>query len=245
MVAAHRGYKAAYPENTLLAFRKALELGVDMLEFDLRLSQDGEVVVIHDATLERTTSGSGEVRNHTLGELKTLDAGGWFAAEFEGLKIPTFAELCELLKAYPDVLCNVEIKPSPDARETADLAIAILKRYEYLPRCVFTCFDAEVLTYIYDTYGLKTQGFPGEKMSNFRSGDNGTYSKMWAIGIEMSWLTPESVDRYQDQGLLVWSYCPDQEDGVVRSLECGVTGMTCNDPLPALALCRGEKDSFI
>ena len=98
MVAAHRGYKSAYPENTLLAFRKALELGVDMLEFDLRLTLDKEVVVIHDATVQRTTSGAGEVRDYTLAELKSLDAGGWFAREFEGLKIPTLAELCELLR---------------------------------------------------------------------------------------------------------------------------------------------------
>ncbi|MEJ9221372.1 glycerophosphodiester phosphodiesterase family protein [Paenibacillus glucanolyticus] len=244
MVAAHRGYKAAYPENTLLAFRKALELGVDMLEFDLRLSQDHEVVVIHDATVQRTTSGSGAVRDFTLEELKSLDAGGWFAHEFEGLKIPTLGELCDLLKEYPEVLCNVEIKPSPDAIEAADRAVAILGRYGYLPRCVFTCFDAEVLTYIHDTYGLKTQGFLGEKMSHFVSGEAGTYTRMWAIGVEMSLLTPALVARFQEQGLLVWSYCPDEEEGVRYSLECGVTGMTCNDPLPALAV-TGKKDTLI
>lgn len=244
MVAAHRGYKSAYPENTLLAFRKALELGVDMLEFDLRLSQDHEVVVIHDATVQRTTNRVGAVRDFTLEELKSLDAGGWFAHEFEGLKIPTLAELCDLLKEYPEVLCNVEIKPSPDAKEAADRAVAILSRYGYLPRCVFTCFDAEVLTYIHDTYGLKTQGFLGEKMSHFVPGEAGTYTKMWAIGMEMSLLTPELVARFQDQGLLVWSYCPDEEEGVRYSLECGVTGMTCNDPLPALAV-AGKKGTRI
>lgn len=244
MVAAHRGYKSVYPENTLLAFRKALELGVDMLEFDLRLTRDKEVVVIHDATVQRTTSGAGEVRDYTLAELKSLDAGGWFAREFEGLKIPTLAELCELLREYPEVLCNVEIKPSPDAIEAADLAIDVLNRYGYLPRCVFTCFDAEVLTHIHDTHGLKTQGFPGEKMSRFVFGEDGTYSKMWAIGVEMSLLTPELVARFQEQGLLVWSYCPDDEEGVRYSLECGVTGMTCNDPLPAMAVI-GKKGTPI
>ncbi|MGG4346076.1 glycerophosphodiester phosphodiesterase family protein [Paenibacillus lautus] len=244
MVAAHRGYKSAYPENTLLAFRKALELGVDMLEFDLRLTRDKEVVIIHDATVQRTTSGAGEVSDFTLAELKSLDAGGWFAREFEGLKIPTLAELCELLREYPEVLCNVEIKPSPDAKETADLAVDMLNQYGYLPRCVFTCFDAEVLTHIHDTHGLKTQGFPGEKMSRFDFEEDGTYSKMWAIGVEMSLLTPELVTRFQEQGLLVWSYCPDDEEGVRYSLECGVTGMTCNNPLPALGMI-GKKGTRI
>ncbi|ANY73046.1 glycerophosphodiester phosphodiesterase [Paenibacillus ihbetae] len=238
MVAAHRGYKAAYPENTLAAFREALELGVDMLEFDLRLSKDRQVVVIHDATVDRTTNGTGKVSDFTLEELKALDAGGWFGQAFKGHVIPTLEELCELLAEYPEVLCNVEIKPSPDAKEAADLTIAILGRHGYLERCVFTCFDAEVLAYIHDAYGMKTQGFPGEKMSNFIPGEDGTYAKMWAIGIEMSLLSPAIVARFQEQGLLVWSYCPDDEEGVQASLKCGVTGMTCNDPLPALALTR-------
>ena len=199
-----------------------------MLEFDLRLTLDKEVVVIHDATVQRTTSGAGEVRDYTLAELKSLDAGGWFAREFEGLKIPTLAELCELLREYPDVLCNVEIKPSPDAIEAADLAIDVLNRYGYLPRCVFTCFDAEVLTHIHDTHGLKTQGFPGEKMSRFVLG-----------GMEPTPRCGQSVWRCRyagarcpvsGAGALVWSYCPDDEEGVRYSLECGVTGMTCNDP---------------
>ena len=171
-----------------------------MLEFDLRLTLDKEVVVIHDATVQRTTSGAGEVRDYTLAELKSLDAGGWFAREFEGLKIPTLAELCELLREYPDVLCNVEIKPSPDAIEAADLAIDVLNRYGYLPRCVFTCFDAEVLTHIHDTHGLKTQGFPGEKMSRFVLGEDGTYSKMWAIGVEMSSLRRSSLPGFRSRG---------------------------------------------
>jgi glycerophosphoryl diester phosphodiesterase len=189
IVAGHRGWKSAYPENTLLAFQKALELGVDMLEFDLRFSKDRVVMVIHDETLERTTNGSGKVSDYTMAELKQLDAGGWFGNVFEGLKIPTFEELCQLLASYPDVLLNVEVKPSADAKEVADTAIAILEEYGYLSRCVFTCFDAEIIAYIHDTYLLKTQGFPGELMSNFIPGKNGTLSKMWAVSINMKLLT--------------------------------------------------------
>lgn len=234
MVAAHRGYKSSYPENTLLAFQKALELDVDMLEFDLRLSKDGAVMVIHDATLQRTTNGEGAVADFTLEELKLLDAGSWFHSQYEGLRIPTLVELCELLRLYPEVLLNVEIKPSPEAIDAANKAVSILGSYGYLPRCVFTSFDAAVLTHIHNHYGLKTQGFPGYQMLNFISGEAGTYSKMWAVGLEMSILSPESAAEFRDLGLLVWSYCPDQEEGVQYSLDCGVTGMTCNNPLPAM-----------
>ncbi|WP_082053741.1 glycerophosphodiester phosphodiesterase family protein [Gordoniibacillus kamchatkensis] len=236
VVAAHRGWKSAYPENTLLAFQRALELGADMLEFDLRLSKDRVLTVIHDETLERTTNGTGKVSDYSVAELKRLDAGGWFGSAFEGLKIPTLEELCRLLAAYPDVLLNVEIKPSPDAGEAADKAIALLGEYGYLPRCVFTCFDAAVLAYIHDAYNLKTQGFPGELMHNFVPGEQGSYSKMWAVGISMKLLTPQLVRQFEEMGLLAWCYCPDDDKQVHYALGCGATLMTVNNPLPAMRI---------
>lgn len=238
IVAGHRGYKSDYPENTLLSFREALKAGVDMIEFDLRLSKDGVLMVIHDETVDRTTNGSGKVGDLTLNELKRLDAGGWFGSEFEGLKIPTFAELCALLEADPHVLLNVEVKRSADAKEAADQAVRILSERGFLPRCVFTCFDADIIAHLHDVHGVKTQGFKEEVMSNFVPGVGGTYSKMWAIGIEMSLLTPQTVKRYRDMGLQVWSYCPDDRQQVLYSLGCGATLMTCNDPAPAMEIRR-------
>lgn len=242
VVAGHRGYKSDYPENTLLAFQEAIRLGVEMLEFDLRMSKDGIVVVIHDETVDRTTNGSGAVSGMTLAELKALDAGGWFDAAYEGLKIPTFEELCDYLADYPDVLLNVEIKRHELAKETADAAISILESHGFLDRCVFTCFDGGIIAYLYDTHGVKTQGFPAESMSGFAWGEGGTYDKMWAVGIEMSQLTPALVQQFQSKGLLAWCYCPDNERQVRYAMECGVTLMTCNDPFPALELC-GSDDS--
>lgn len=234
IVSGHRGYKARYPENTLLAFQQALEIGVDMLEFDLRMTKDGHVVVIHDETVDRTTNGTGKVSDMTLSELQKLDAGGWFGPAFEGLKIPTFEQLCELLVPYPELLLNVEIKRARQARETVDAAIATLERYGYMPRSVFVCFDADILGYMYDRYGAKTQGFLADVMHNFVHGEGGTYSKMWAAGVEMKLLTPEVVRMFDELGIMVWSYCPDTENEVLYSLGCGVKLMTCNDPVPAL-----------
>ncbi|MFX3634175.1 MAG: glycerophosphodiester phosphodiesterase family protein [Candidatus Pristimantibacillus sp.] len=236
IVSGHRGYKSAYPENTLLAFEQALHAGVDMLEFDLRMSKDQVVMVIHDETVDRTTNGSGNIGDLTLVELKQLDAGGWFDPVFEGLKIPTFEELCKLLAAYPEVLLNVEIKKNSDAIETADKAIELLKQYNFLSRCVFTCFDGAIIAHLNDVHGVKTQGFKEEVMSNFVSGADGTYSKMWAIGIEMSLLAPEVVKQYQEMGLQTWCYCPDTYQQVHYALGCGVTMMTCNNPLPAMEI---------
>jgi glycerophosphoryl diester phosphodiesterase len=234
VVSGHRGLKAAYPENTLLAFQKALEAGVDMLEFDLRLTKDGHLAVIHDETVDRTTNGTGRVGDYTLSELKRLDAGGWFGKAFEGLRIPTLEELCELLSGRPDVLLNVEIKPAATAVEAADRAIGTLKRFGYLSRCVFTSFDAKVLAHIHDHHRLKTQGFPAESMHSLLSGPVETYAKMWAVALRMDQVTPERVREFRQAGLQTWCYCPDTEQDVRRALECGIYVMTCNDPFPAL-----------
>jgi len=100
-VAAHRGWCETYPENTMLAFKKAIEVGVDQIETDLRMSSDGEIVLIHDDTVDRTTDGTGLVEEKTLLELKALDAGVKKGEEFKGEKIPTFIELMELVKDHP------------------------------------------------------------------------------------------------------------------------------------------------
>ena len=85
------------PENTLAAFRKAVEVGVDAIELDVRLTRDGRVVVIHDRRLDRTTTGKGLVGTHYLAELRSLDAGSWFGPEFRGEGVPTLEEVFEAL----------------------------------------------------------------------------------------------------------------------------------------------------
>ena len=105
---AHRGASDEAPENTLAAFLRAIELGADGIELDVQFSQDRELVVIHNFTLETTTDGEGLVRDKTLGELKELDAGGWFDPAFVGQRIPT---LQEVIDAVGDrLLFNIELK---------------------------------------------------------------------------------------------------------------------------------------
>lgn len=90
---AHRGASGYAPENTIAAFELAFEMGADMLELDVQLSKDGQPVVIHDDSLERTSDGKGQVGALTLSELKRLDAGSWYAASYAGERIPTLEEV--------------------------------------------------------------------------------------------------------------------------------------------------------
>jgi len=108
LIIAHRGAGMLAPENTLAAFRKALELGVDGIELDVMLCKSGEAVVIHDFTVDRTTDGHGQVKDLTLEELKRLDAGSWFDPRFAGERIPTLEEVFDLVGTK--AIINVELK---------------------------------------------------------------------------------------------------------------------------------------
>ena len=111
LVIAHRGDSAHRPENTLAAFASALEIGAAIAEFDVHLTRDGEVVVIHDATLDRTTNGHGAVRNMTLAEIRRLSAGypSRFGSTYPGERVPTLGEALGLLRERAQAM--IEIKP--------------------------------------------------------------------------------------------------------------------------------------
>lgn len=106
---AHRGFKGNYPENTMLAFSKAIDAGADGIELDVHLTKDGEVVIIHDETLDRTTDGIGNVKDHTLKELKQYDASAEFTGKYGRNEIPTLQEYFSLA-ADTDIITNIELK---------------------------------------------------------------------------------------------------------------------------------------
>ncbi len=108
LIFAHRGASKAAPENTLPAFEAAIRLGADGVELDVQYSSDGALVIFHNATLEKTSDGTGRVTAHTLEELRALDAGSWFDPAFAGTRIPTLDEALDLLKGK--LLINIELK---------------------------------------------------------------------------------------------------------------------------------------
>ena len=125
-ICAHRGANDTHPENTLAAFREAIRLGVHMIEFDVALTKDGALVLMHDATVDRTTDGSGRASDLTLDQLKALDAGSWKGQEFKGERIPT---LDEALAMMPEnVWLNVHLKGSVELAEKVTRRIVAHQR---------------------------------------------------------------------------------------------------------------------
>lgn len=160
-VAAHRGWSEKYPENTMLAYKKAAELGVDQIEIDVRVTRDGELVIIHDATVDRTTNGTGKVGEMTLASIRELDAGSWKGAEFAGERVPTFAEFLDFAVSLPEMTFDIELKeyPTYDCEELAysvcDRVLAALDEKGLSERCVINTFNGKLHEYIYKKYGMK------------------------------------------------------------------------------------------
>ncbi len=107
---AHRGFSGKYPENTMLAFVKAVEAGADGIEFDVHFSKDGELVIIHDERIDRTTNGEGTVSEFTYEELSAFDASAGFAGVYGFNKIPTLREYFEYIKPIDGFITNIELK---------------------------------------------------------------------------------------------------------------------------------------
>ena len=136
---AHRGASGVAPENTISAFKKAIDLGADMIELDVHQSKDGEVVVIHSKKLHHTTSGKGLVEDWTLKELKKFDAGSWFSPEFADEKIPTLREVIELAKGK--VGLNIEIKKGRKFYpEIEEKIVKLLEEYDLIEPCIVSSF---------------------------------------------------------------------------------------------------------
>jgi len=137
---AHRGASGHAPEHTRSAFELALELGAEMIELDVQLSADDALVVFHDAHVERTTNGTGLVRELTLEQLRSLDAGSWFHPRFAGERILTLDEVLELIRGR--ALLNVEIKsPRADGSVLIPRLVEVLERYNATETTVVSAFD--------------------------------------------------------------------------------------------------------
>lgn len=143
----HRGACAYAPENTLASIRNAAAQGARWVEFDVRLTREGSLVLMHDEDVKRTTNGNGRVVDLTLAELGALDAGAWFGAAFAGERVPTLAETIALLAAL-GLGANIEIKTGkPEARATAEALASILAAHwpRAAPVPLVSSFEVEAL----------------------------------------------------------------------------------------------------
>ena len=235
-VAAHRGWRSAYPENTVSAFKAALDLGVDQIETDIRITRDGELVLIHDATVDRTTNGTGKVCDKLFAELRALDAGSYMGDSFRDEKIPSFIELME----YPTVGWE------DTAYSVCDRVLEIVDRYGFTDRVVINTFSGKLHEYINDKYGNKYRQHVYYPVSHLGAGmTRNPYDYAYCCCMfktlysDLNMATGEEFARMASFGVEPWAgACVRDERGVDLAVENGATLITCDNPYVVLDLLR-------
>ncbi len=235
-VFAHRGASAYAPENTLAAFQLAVEHGADAIEFDVKLTADGQVVAHHDPTLQRTTDGQGKVGDYSLAELKKLDAGSWFGEQFRNERIPTLAEIFETVGGK--LFMNIELTNyATPFDQLVDKVAELVKRYQMEERILYSSFFPHNLI----RAGALTPGLPRGQLA--LPGAAGWWQRRWGNFLSIQAEHPfdrdvsaASIQRAHARGRLVYVWTVNQPDEMRRLQTLGVDGIFTDDPKLALSI---------
>ena len=231
---AHRGHSIAYPENTVEAYRKAIELGVEMIECDVNITRDGKLVMIHDSTLDRTTTGSGQVSAVTWEEIQALDAGGKFKPEFAGVRVPSTEETLLLYKEAGIFSC-FEIKGA-NADEANRIALGLVDLF-VKHNMLDTTF---VSSYTHDAVHLAQSKCPQLMTATERLPDDAPANPTEALRQaksfnapvlqhQYSFLDADTVRVLHENNIAVWAWATTDEPSMLSSIDLGVDALMGDD----------------
>lgn len=228
---AHRGARMQAPENTLPAFRLAAELGADGIELDAQLSKDGVAVIMHDFTLDETTNGHGLVSDFTLAELKALDAGSHFSAEFAGTPIPTLEEVFAALG--PVLLINVELKTDTIVDKGLEAeVIRLIENFNLQDRTMLSSFNPFALMRAYRVNPKIKRGYLWAPDLPWLLRSKILRSIAHADMFHPRWdaLTAKIVKHEHNKNRLVNIWTCNEEDDMRRMIDFGVDAIMTDYP---------------
>lgn len=241
-IIAHRGASSIAPENTLAAFQAAIDLGVDMIELDVRNTKDEQIVVIHDETLDRTTNGVGPVHEMTLEEMKQLDAGSWFDPKFRDEKVPTIKEVLDLVNGRCKVLIEIKKLDHPHYEDIAEKLIDVIRKekngYEWI---ILESYEQEYIdaAHAYDDQVQTKKLLIGEDSNSLLAyytesrlllGRAKLDDRLTAINPEYTTLSTRRIFRMHAGGFKVNTYLVNDRSNMVKLLYMGVDGIITDNP---------------
>jgi glycerophosphoryl diester phosphodiesterase len=225
---AHRGYSGNYPENTMLAFQKAIEVGADGIENDVHLTKDGVLVIIHDEKVDRTTNGTGYVKDMTYAELQELDASYLFP-QYGQQKIPTLREYLELVKDE-DIITNIELKTGvfeyPGIEEKV---YEMLKEYDLADRIIISSFNHYSVMRMKEIAPEIKCGLLEESWL-LNAGEYVAKSGVECFHPFYKNMTKELAAEVKSHGLEINTWTANEEDEILELIRNGVDGIISNEP---------------
>jgi glycerophosphoryl diester phosphodiesterase len=230
-VTAHRGFSGKAPENTLAAFRAAIDAGCDMIELDVHLSRDNQVVVIHDDTLERTTNGRENVADQTHAELMRLDAGSWFDPRFSGEKLPALAEVLSL--ARNRILVNIELKKGKNFPYTmealADRTLREVEMADMSDQVLFSSFDPAAIDRIREKNPLLPVALITNKpwVKPEEAGGGKVYP---TLNCRITVLNEGNIRLAHAGGIRIHAWTVNTQEEMKKAIALGVDGIITNHP---------------
>lgn len=238
IVVAHRGASGYAPENTMAAIKKAITMGVDMIEIDVQLSKDKEVVLMHDLTVDRTTNGKGKVRDLYLEEIKKLDAGKWFSSEFLGEKVPTLEEVIQAINGQCKLLIEVKRVKSKKL-EIENKIVQLINKYNAYNWCIVQSFETQVIKNIQaldksiECHKLVTMNIsvlPLHIDSRIKTGTIYKYKTVQSINPYFKMLNKRKVNKIHSRGQKIITWTVNEPEDMKRMIEMGVDGIITNYP---------------
>ncbi|WP_158998713.1 glycerophosphoryl diester phosphodiesterase [Pigmentibacter ruber] len=230
-VIGHRGAKGFAPENTLISFRKAKEIGAKWVEFDVKETEDGILIIMHDDELDRTTNGSGKVITKKWEAIKNLDAGTWFNSEFKNEKVPTFDQTISLLKQL-NLGANIEIKPCPSRETRTAIAVAEVIKNKWpqnLPQPIVSSFSMESLLAAKKIEPNLIIGALFEKLpSDWKK--IAKEVKAQTIHVDHEIVTKELITEIQGEGYPILAYTVNDQTRANYLFELGVSAVFTDYP---------------
>ncbi len=227
---AHRGYSGRYPENTMLAFKKAYEAGAHGIELDVQLTKDGTVVVIHDERIDRTTDGVGFVRDYTYEELSQFNAARLHRETSAFEKIPSFEEYCQWVKDTP-LITNVELKTGVYYYERIEeKTLELVKKYHLEDRIIFSSFNHLSVIKMKE---LAPEIPCGALVEREGIGNAGFYCSRFGFEYyhpDIHELTQEAVMECKNHGVSLNVWTVNDLDGMDKCFRWGCEGMITNFP---------------
>ena len=239
-ITAHRGASAQYPENTMAAFRGALELGADWVELDVQQTSDGRIVVLHDPNTRRTTGVNGNVWNMSYEQVSRLDAGSAFSREFAGEPIPLLSEVAEFARDT-GMRLNIELKPTGHEVGFEQGVIDIVREYGIADRCVITSQVYRVL----ERVKACDEGITTVYVTSLAYGNVDDLSAADHFSVRSSSITPQLVSRIHGRGKQIYAWTVNNKNSINQMIDQNVDNIITDNIETARQCVRESRYSTL